>query len=125
MLIALSAVGAVIKLFGTVALDSMPGYFAALSLGGWYGAIVISLGHIFTALTSGFPLGVAVHFYIAIQMAVYAYLFKFVYEKSNSFLAVIAGTPIKRSNLYPIVRTIIWMGVFCRNVPSINYSVFR
>jgi len=92
MLIALSAVGAVIKLFGTVALDSMPGYFAALYLGGWYGAIVISLGHIFTALTSGFPLGVAVHFYIAIQMAVYAYLFKFVYEKSNSFLAVIAGT---------------------------------
>lgn len=92
MLIALSAVGALIKVFNTVAFDSMPGYFAALYLGGWYGAIVISLGHMLTAITSGFPLGLINHIYIALQMAVYAYLFKFFYNKFNIYAAVIAGT---------------------------------
>ncbi len=60
MLIALSAIGALIKVFNTVAFDSMPGYFAALYLGGWYGALVISLGHMLTAITSGFPLGLQI-----------------------------------------------------------------
>lgn len=92
MFIALSAVGALIKVFNTVAFDSMPGYFAALYLGGWYGAIVISLGHMLTAITSGFPLGLTNHIYIALQMAVYAYLFRFFYNKFNIYAAIIAGT---------------------------------
>ncbi|MBE3592298.1 MAG: ECF transporter S component [Thermoanaerobacter sp.] len=92
MLIALSAVGALIKIFNTVAFDSMPGYFAALYLGGWYGALVISLGHMLTAITSGFPLGLTNHIYIAVQMALYAYLFRFFYRKFNIYIAVIAAT---------------------------------
>ncbi|HHW58554.1 MAG TPA: ECF transporter S component [Clostridia bacterium] len=92
MLIALSAVGALIKVFNTVAFDSMPGYFAALYLGSWYGAIVISLGHLLTAVTSGFPLGVVNHLYIALQMAVYAYLFRVFYKRFNIYLAVILTT---------------------------------
>ncbi|TZE81347.1 ECF transporter S component [Calorimonas adulescens] len=92
MLIALSAVGALIKVFNTVAFDSMPGYFAALYLGGWYGALVISLGHMLTAITSGFPLGLTNHIYVAAQMAVYAYLFRFFYQKFNIYVAVIAAT---------------------------------
>ncbi len=77
MLIALSAVGSLIKVFNTVAFDSMPGYFAALFLGGWQGALVIALGHMLTALTSGFVLGIPIHIYVAAQMAVYSYLFRF------------------------------------------------
>lgn len=92
MLVALSAVGALIKVFNTVAFDSMPGYFGALYLGGWYGAMVISLGHLLTAITSGFPLGITVHIYISIQMAVYAYLFRFFYQRFNIYIAVIVGT---------------------------------
>jgi hypothetical protein len=92
MLIALSAIGALIKVFNTVAFDSMPGYFAALYLGGWYGALVISLGHMLTAITSGFPLGLANHIYIAVQMALYAYLFRFFYRKFNIYIAVIVAT---------------------------------
>ncbi|MCF6466764.1 ECF transporter S component [Clostridium sp. Cult2] len=92
MLIALSAVGALIKVFNTVAFDSMPGYFAALYLGGGYGALVISLGHILTAITSGFPLGITIHLYIAIQMAVFAYLFRFFHEKFNIYIAIIVTT---------------------------------
>ncbi|HSH36860.1 ECF transporter S component [Schnuerera sp.] len=92
MLIALSAVGALIKVFNTVAFDSMPGYFAALYLGGWYGAIVISLGHLLTAITSGFPLGIPIHIYIAIQMAIYAYIFRFCCKKFNISIGIIVAT---------------------------------
>ncbi|WP_051586002.1 ECF transporter S component [Caldanaerobius polysaccharolyticus] len=92
VLIALGAVGATVKIFNTVALDSLPGYFAALYLGGWYGAIVISVGHMLTAITSGFPLGLLNHLYIAAQMAVYAYLYRVAYKKAKAYGAVIMGT---------------------------------
>ncbi|GFN34837.1 ECF transporter S component [Tepidimicrobium xylanilyticum] len=118
MLIALSAVGALIKIFNTVALDSTPGYFAALSLGNRYGAIVISLGHLLTAFTSGFPLGIFIHFYIAIQMAIYAYLFKYFYERFNSFIAILVGTllngPIAALSLVPIFG---WGFFMAWNIP--------
>ncbi|MGB9779789.1 ECF transporter S component [Caldanaerobacter sp.] len=92
MLIALSAVGALIKVFNTVAFDSMPGYFAALYLGSFYGAIVIALGHLLTAVTSGFPLGILNHFYIALQMALWAYLFRVFYNMFNVYVAVVLTT---------------------------------
>jgi len=106
MLIALSAVGALIKVFNTVAFDSMPGYFAALYLGGGYGAVVISLGHLLTAVTSGFPLGITNHIYIALQMALYAYLFRIFYQKFNIYIAVILTTilngPVSALSFVPI-----------------------
>lgn len=92
MLIALSAVGALIKVFNTVAFDSMPGYFAALYLGSGYGALVIGLGHMLTAITSGFPLGITIHLYIAVQMAIFAYLFRFFHQKFNIYIAIIITT---------------------------------
>lgn len=92
MLIAMSAVGAMIKVYNTVAFDSLPGYFASLYFGGYIGAIVISLGHIFTALTSGFPLGVPNHIIIAVSMAVCAYFYSLAYKKFNSYVAVAVGT---------------------------------
>ncbi|HHV73221.1 MAG TPA: ECF transporter S component [Thermoanaerobacterium sp.] len=92
MLIAMSAVGAMIKVYNTVAFDSLPGYFASLYFGGYIGAIVISLGHIFTALTSGFPLGIPNHIIIAVSMAVCAYFYSLAYKKLNSYVAVAVGT---------------------------------
>ncbi|WP_160175237.1 ECF transporter S component [Thermoanaerobacterium aotearoense] len=92
MLIAMSAVGAMIKIYNTVAFDSLPGYFASLYFGGYIGAIVISLGHIFTALTSGFPLGIPNHIIIAVSMAAYAYFYSLAYKKFNSYVAIVVGT---------------------------------
>lgn len=92
MLIAMSAVGALIKIYNTVAFDSLPGYFASLYFGGYIGAIVISIGHLFTALTSGFPLGLPNHLIIAVSMAVYAYFYSLTYKKFNIYVAVIVGT---------------------------------
>ena len=72
VLTALSAVGSFIKipsLVGTPALDSAPGYFAALALRGGSAATVAALGHVLTALTAGFPLGLPIHGLIAAGMA--------------------------------------------------------
>ena len=106
MLIALSAVGSLIKVFNTVAFDSMPGYFAALFLGGWQGALVIALGHMLTALTSGFVLGIPIHIYVAAQMAVYSYLFRFFYDRFNIYVGVIVATilngPVSALLMVPI-----------------------
>jgi hypothetical protein len=77
--IALSVVGAFIKIpspTGTVAMDSCPGYFSALAWGYREGGIVIALGHLATAATVGFPLGV-LHLLIAVLMIVAAILFRF------------------------------------------------
>jgi uncharacterized membrane protein len=80
MLIALSAVGSLVKLQGSIALDSAPGYFAALYLGPGAGAVVGGLGHILTAVTSGFPLTVVMHMIVALQMGLFVYLVGLIYR---------------------------------------------
>ena len=67
-LIAISFIGSLIKIQGTIALDSMAGFFAALFLGPLSGALVGSMGHLLTALTSGFPLTLPIHLIVALQM---------------------------------------------------------
>ena len=70
LLIALSFVGSYLRIFGTIAFDSLPGFLAALLLGPIHGAAIGFLGHIFTALNSGFPLSVPLHLVIAATMAI-------------------------------------------------------
>ena len=91
MLVAISLIGSLIKIQGTIALDSMPGFFAALFLGPAYGGLVASIGHILTALTSGFPLTIPIHIIITLQMGVFAYLFGIIYKKSNGIIACIVA----------------------------------
>lgn len=91
MLIGLSAVGAMIKISGSIAFDSMPGFFAALFLGPWAGAIVAGLGHLLTALTSGFPLTIPMHLVLVLEMGLFAYLFGIIYKKRGSIVASIVA----------------------------------
>ena len=70
LFIALSLVGSNIKIFGSIAFDSLPGFLAALLLGPAYGAAIGFLGHVFSAMTSGFPLSVPLHLVIAATMAI-------------------------------------------------------
>jgi hypothetical protein len=77
MFIALSAVGAFIKIpavIGSVALDTLPALVAAGVLGGIAGAAVGGIGHLLSALASGMPLG-PFHFLIACEMALLVYFF--------------------------------------------------
>lgn len=91
LLIALSAVGAQIKipsLIGTPALDSLPGYFAGAALNWRAGALVAALGHLLTALTAGFPLTIPIHLLIAVEMSVSALAFGYLFKKIHPVVAV-------------------------------------
>lgn len=98
MLIGLSYIGSLLKIQGTIAFDSLPGYFAALFLGPVYGFIVAGLGHLLTAITSGFPMTLPMHLIVALEMAFIAYLFGVIYKKTNgivaSIIAIILNGPI-------------------------------
>ena len=111
VLVALSFIGSLIKIQGSIALDSMPGFFAALLLGPGLGALVAALGHVLTAMTSGFPLTIIVHLVITIMMAISAYVFGKVYKKSNIVLASIIGiilnAVVELLILAPITK---WLG---------------
>lgn len=91
MLVAISFIGSLIKIQGTIALDSMPGFFAALYLGPIYGALVAIFGHLLTSLSSGFPLTIPIHLIIAFEMAIVVYLFGLAYKKTNGLFACILG----------------------------------
>lgn len=91
ILIALSAVGAFIKIpsfIGSVALDSFPSLIAGAMLGGISGGIVASLGHLVSAIVGGLPLG-PLHFFIAIEMFLLVLLFSIVYRSGKKIFATI------------------------------------
>jgi len=87
LLIALSAIGAMIKIQGTIALDSMPGYFAALFINPMAGGIVAALGHFLTSITSGFPLTIPMHLMLILVMGLIAYVFGVLGKKTNGIIA--------------------------------------
>jgi uncharacterized membrane protein len=92
---ALAAVGALIKIpspTGTVALDSGPGYFSAVSFGWLEGGIVAALGHLLTAATTGFPLTVPIHLIIAAEQFLWAAIFWLVKNKINIWVAIVVAT---------------------------------
>ncbi|HBC91374.1 MAG TPA: alpha-ribazole transporter [Pelotomaculum sp.] len=93
--IALSAVGSLIKIpspVGTIGLDSAPGYFVAIAFGGPEGALVIAIGHLLTAAMVGFPLTIPIHLFIAVQMALWALVFRAVNRRLGIIVAVVAAT---------------------------------
>ena len=83
LLIALSFVGSYLRIFGTIAFDSLPGFLAALLLGPFHGAAIGFLGHFFTALNMGFPLSFPLHMVIAVTMAITMYGFGMTYKLLN------------------------------------------
>ena len=92
--IALSAVGAVIKVpspTGTVALDACMGYFSAAAYGYAEGGIVAAVGHLLTAFTIGFPLGLPFHLFIAVQMAAWAGAFRFLTTKVHPVAGIVGA----------------------------------
>jgi len=80
ILIALACVGANIKIMGSIAFDSMAAFLGALILGPVYGALVGFLGHMISALLSGFPFGLPTHLVIAVSMAITMLGFGFCYR---------------------------------------------
>ncbi len=113
-LIALSAVAAYVPLpspTGTVALDSAPGYFAVLLFGGYKGAIVLAVGHIFSSLKTGFPLG-ALHLLIAILMGGCGFLFSLLKKKLNIIISSVITILLNGVVLPLILIPILGYGFF-------------
>jgi len=106
MLIGLSAVGALIKVSGSIAFDSMPGFFAALFLGPVEGAIVAALGHLLTAATSGFPMTLPMHIFLIIEMGLISYLFGAIYNRRGdimaSVIAIVLNGPVSTLIVVPL-----------------------
>ncbi|MCC5911089.1 MAG: ECF transporter S component [Clostridiaceae bacterium] len=92
MLIALSAIGATIKIQGSIAFDSMAGFFAALYIGPLAGAMVGMLGHLLSAGTAGFPLTLPMHILVAVEMFVFVYAFGVLYKRTNGWIAIVVAT---------------------------------
>jgi uncharacterized membrane protein len=92
LLVAFSYLGSLIKIQGTIALDALPAYLGALLLGPLPGAFIGFMGHFLTALTSGFPMTVPLHLFIALMMALTVGLFGLTAKKAGAFLASVLGT---------------------------------
>jgi len=90
---ALSVVGSFIHLYSSLALDSAPGFFAALYFGPLDGFCIFGLGHMATAIVSGFPFGF-LHLPIALGLAVAGAAVGIINRKWNVFPAVATGIAI-------------------------------
>ncbi|WP_075980470.1 ECF transporter S component [Bacillus massilinigeriensis] len=91
MFIALSVVGAMIKIpavITSVAFDSFPALLASALLGSPYGAVVAGAGHLLSALFGGMPLG-PLHALIAVEMAILAWIFALFYQRGKKYIASI------------------------------------
>lgn len=115
ILVALSAVGAFIKLpspTGTVALDSAPGFVAAAAFGPVEGSIVGALGHMFSALITGFPLGLPVHLLVAAATFVWVGAFGWVARRVNIWVAIPVGIILNGVGGAALLIPIYGVGIF-------------
>lgn len=114
LFIALSFLGANIKIMQTIAFDSMPAFLGALILGPICGAVIGAVGHFLTAFTSGFPFGFPVHLIIMVNMALTMYAYGLTYKafsKKNKYIAtfisglvgVVINGPISILMIIPIL----------------------
>lgn len=106
---ALSVLGAQIHIFGSVALDALPAFLAAFLLGGMPAAIVGAVGHLLTALFSGFPLTVPLHLVIAVEMAALCYITGRVAVKKPLLFAAIVGF-VLNALVSPLIL-LVWPGM--------------
>ncbi|RBP61370.1 alpha-ribazole transporter [Alkalibaculum bacchi] len=83
LLIALAFIGAQIKILGSIALDALPAFFAALLLGPVAGAAVGAIGHLLTAMTSGFPMSIPIHLVVMCTMAFICWLYGYLNNRIN------------------------------------------
>ncbi len=115
ILVALSAVGAFIKLpspTGTVALDSAPGFVAAAAFGPGEGALVGALGHMFSALITGFPLGLPVHLLVAAATLLWVAAFGLIARKINIWVAAPVGVLLNGVGGAALLIPIYGFGIF-------------
>ncbi|HZK10578.1 MAG TPA: ECF transporter S component [Clostridia bacterium] len=138
LLIGLSILGSYITIFMSIALDSLPGFFAALSLGALSGGLVGGLGHFMTALIHGFPLGLPTHILVMFMMFLTCYFLGVFYKKSplvgiigafsinwlltlflSSLLSYLVGVTPGPLTLFPILLLPLFLGTLMNLLPAV------
>ncbi|MFJ7405670.1 MULTISPECIES: ECF transporter S component [unclassified Lysinibacillus] len=87
MVAAICAVGAVIKIpsfVSTAALDSAPAFLSVVFLSPVLAGVAGLIGHVITAMTSGFPFG-PLHIIIAIEMFIVVWIFGVMHKRGMHF----------------------------------------
>ena len=111
LLIALCAIGGQIH-FGvySIGFDSSPAFVGALLLGPVAGAVLGVLGHLATAASTGFPLGVPIHVAVAIIMAGTGASIGYIAKRmTSSFSYIISGIVGYIVNVGIGLAVIAWM----------------
>lgn len=106
----LAYVGANLKITGSIAFDSAPAFLCAMLMGGLPGAVAGTVGHLFSALLSGFPLSLPLHFVIAVEMGLICLVTGILVKRSGwaVWLAAIVATVLNAVAAPAIL--IIWPG---------------
>lgn len=97
-LVALSIIGAQFNVFSSIAFDSLPGFLGAVLIHPLLGGLVGLVGHMMTALFSGFPMSIPVHLITALMMfgscAVYGYGYRRWHAAIGIILGIVLNGPI-------------------------------
>ena len=120
ILIALCAIGGQIH-FGvySIGFDSSPAFVGALMLGPVAGAVLGALGHIATAASTGFPLGIPIHLAIGLVMAGTGASIGYITKRmTSSFSYVVSGIVGYIINVGIGITVIAWM------MQSIKEAIF-
>jgi len=107
---AMAYVGANLKIAGSIAFDSSPAFLCAMLMGGLPGATAGTLGHMFSAMLSGFPLTLPLHIVIGVEMGIICFVTGILVKKSGwpIWLAAIV-TLVLNAFVSPAIL-IIWPG---------------
>lgn len=127
LFIGLSLIGAAIKLpspTGTIALDSAPGYLAAVLLGWKEGALIIALGHLISSYLVGMPLTIPIHLINAIMMAIAAGIFGILARKVSMVVAVVVATFINGVVMLLVLVPLFDMAFFYAMVVPLTIASF-
>ncbi len=90
-LVALSIIGAQFNVFGSIAFDSLPGFLGAILIHPLLGGLVGLVGHMMTALFSGFPMTLPVHLITACMMFVSCAVYGYAYRRWHAVIGILLG----------------------------------
>lgn len=125
LLTSLSVIGSYLKFpgpVGSIALDSLPGFLGAILIGAKGGGLILFLGHLLSALNSGFPLGF-IHLLIAFIMGGCGFAFSYLLQK-NLYFAVLITTFLNGVAASAVLIPVFGVSFFYLTAPVLTTASF-
>lgn len=89
ILIALSFVLGMIKISGSIALDSVPAFLALFVFKDYKAGFIGAIAHMLSAASAGFPLGLPTHLIVALIMFIMLVVAQYLLKKTNLVVTII------------------------------------